>query len=291
MEILQLRYFLELANRQHVSKTAEYLHISQPSLSSTIKKLEDELGVPLFIRSGRGIVLSDYGKVYRDYAEDALLALENGRNVMKEMRGERENTFKLGMLSPYVWGDLLSAFMKEYPKIKISRYSYEGNTYISGLLDNKIDLYIGGINVTNDPRLHYDTLYVDQMVLLVNKKNPLYKLNEVDLRFCENENYINLGEDTNLQQFIDTLYAAANFKPNVIMECDYTLRDQMVIDNYGVSVTTKKATDQLKSREVRAVRIVYPPYKRRLGLVWRKNMYLTYAQRKFIEFADNYYKG
>ncbi len=291
MEILQLRYFLELANRQHVSKTAEYLHISQPSLSSTIKKMEDELGVPLFIRNGRGIVLSDYGKVYRDYAEDALLALDNGRSVLKEMHGERETTFKLGMLSPYVWADLISAFEKKYPEINISRYSYEGNLYVSGLLDNKIDLYLGGINVTNDPRLHYDTLYVDQMVLLVNRKNPLYKLKEVDLRFCENENYINLGEDTNLQQFIDTLYAAANFKPNVIMECDYTLRDQMVIDNHGVSITTKKATDQLKSREVKAVKIVYPPYKRRLGLVWRKKAYLTYAQKKFIEFADKYYKG
>lgn len=291
MEILQLRYFLELANRQHVSKTAEYLHISQPSLSSTIKKMEDELGVPLFIRNGRGIVLSDYGKVYREYAEDALLALDNGRTIMKEMRGERETTFKLGMLSPYVWADLISAFEKKYPEININRYSYEGNMYISGLLDNRIDLYIGGINVTNDPRLHYDTLYVDQMVLLVNKKNPLSKLKEVDLRICENESYINLGEDTNLQQFIDTLYNAANFKPNVIMECDYTLRDQMVIDNHGVSITTKKATDQLKSREVRAVKIVYPPYKRRLGLVWRKKAYQTYAQKKFIEFADNFYKG
>jgi DNA-binding transcriptional LysR family regulator len=291
MEILQLRYFLELANRQHVSKTAEYLHISQPSLSSTIKKMEDELGVPLFIRNGRGIVLSDYGKVYRDYAEDALLALDNGRSVLKEMHGERETTFKLGMLSPYVWADLISAFEKKYPEINISRYSYEGNLYVSGLLDNKIDLYLGGINVTNDPRLHYDTLYVDQMVLLVNRKNPLSRLKEVDLRFCENENYINLGEDTNLQQFIDTLYAAANFKPNVIMECDYTLRDQMVIDNHGVSITTKKATDQLRSREVKAVKIVYPPYKRRLGLVWRKKAYLTYAQKKFIEFADKYYKG
>ncbi len=291
MEILQLRYFLELANRQHVSKTAEYLHISQPSLSSTIKKMEDELGVPLFIRNGRGIVLSDYGKVYRDYAEDALLALDNGRSVLKEMHGERETTFKLGMLSPYVWADLISAFEKKYPEINISRYSYEGNLYVSGLLDNKIDLYLGGINVTNDPRLHYDTLYVDQMVLLVNRKNPLSRLKEVDLRFCENENYVNLGEDTNLQQFIDTLYAAANFKPNVIMECDYTLRDQMVIDNHGVSITTKKATDQLRSREVKAVKIVYPPYKRRLGLVWRKKAYLTYAQKKFIEFADKYYKG
>ena len=55
MELLQLKYFLMLARTEHVSKTAAALHISQPSLSSTIKKLENELGVPLFIRQGRNI--------------------------------------------------------------------------------------------------------------------------------------------------------------------------------------------------------------------------------------------
>ena len=57
MDLLQLRYFLKLANIQHVSKTAELLRISQPSLSATIRKLESELGVPLFIRQGRRITL------------------------------------------------------------------------------------------------------------------------------------------------------------------------------------------------------------------------------------------
>ena len=76
MELLQLQYFLLLAKEQHVTRTAELLHISQPSLSATIKKLEAELGAPLFIRKGRNIVLSPYGEAFKQYAEEAFLLLE-----------------------------------------------------------------------------------------------------------------------------------------------------------------------------------------------------------------------
>ena len=90
MELLQLKYFLILCESQHVSKTAEKLNISQPSLSSTIKKLEKELGVPLFVRKGRNLELSPYGQVYREYAREVFLALENGRRRINLIRDEDE---------------------------------------------------------------------------------------------------------------------------------------------------------------------------------------------------------
>lgn len=62
MELLQLKYFRELAQSQHLSKTAEKLHIAQPSLSQTLRRLETELDTPLFDRVGKRIVLNDYGK-------------------------------------------------------------------------------------------------------------------------------------------------------------------------------------------------------------------------------------
>ena len=88
MELLQLQYFLQLANLQHVTKTARQLHVSQPSLSATIKKLEAELGAPLFIRKGRNIVLSPYGEAFKQYAEEAFLSLENGRQAVARLRRE-----------------------------------------------------------------------------------------------------------------------------------------------------------------------------------------------------------
>lgn len=82
MELLQLRYFLELAKSKHLTKTAEKLMISPPSLSSTIHKLEDELGVKLFDRKAQRIYLNENGKIYYKYVENALNLLEEGKEAI-----------------------------------------------------------------------------------------------------------------------------------------------------------------------------------------------------------------
>lgn len=289
MELLQLEYFLRLAEKEHVTKVAEELNISQPALSSTIKKLEGEVGAPLFERHGRNITLSQYGKVFRDYAEQALIALENGKIMVREMQGEYENVIKIGILSPYVWEDMFNAFSKKYPEIRVNRYSMEGNQFVDALLEHRIDMYIGGLNNSNNVKLNYQTLYMDTMSVMVNKSHPLASQETVDLRTCENESFINLEHSTNLQQFIDKLFYMSNFTPKAVMECDYTLRDQMVALNYGVSVTTTLSAKNCKIPEVTSVEITYPPLKRHLGLAWNKLVVFNRAMRLFHEFAMEYY--
>ena len=75
MTITQLTYFKELAKIQHITKTAQFLHISQPSLSSALKSLEEELGVKLFDRNGKLLVLNDNGQLFLQYVEKALSSL------------------------------------------------------------------------------------------------------------------------------------------------------------------------------------------------------------------------
>lgn len=290
MELLQLKYFLLLARQEHVSKTATALHISQPSLSSTIKKLEKELGVPLFIREGRNIKLSPYGTAYLPYVEQFFDALENGQRTLDIMKGVEDNHLALGILSPYIWKGLLRAFSDAYPKIKMDRYSLEGNNHIKALMNGTIDLYIGALNGLDHRNLDSKILYEDDMVLLVNKANPLSRKKEVDLAQCRHEHFINLSKNTNLQQFISVIYEDAGFVPDSIMECDYTLRDQMVIENYGISITTRASAESVDSDQVAILSITKPKKKRILGLVWRKNLVFTPAMKKFADFACDYYQ-
>ena len=294
MELLQLQYFLQLARTQHVSKTADMLNISQPSLSSTIKKLEAELGVPLFVRQGRNITLSEYGRIYRDYIEEAFLAMENGRRALDTMRGMSDSHINLGVLSPYIWTEIFSAFSAENPDIRLNRYSLEGHRYIEDLIAGKIDLYLGAINgIENqdNKKIQYLTLYEDDMVLLVHESHPLASQNEVDLSQCASELFINLDEETSLQQFISELYQKAGFKPKINMVCDYTLRDQMVSDNYGVMVTTRLSALKCEYKNVKYLTITNPPDKRKLGFVWRRNAVFTQAMKKFCDFAASFYNS
>ena len=222
-------------------------------------------------------------------SEQALAALENGKTMVSEMHGDYGNHLKLGMMSPYVWADLITAFSKEYPDIRISRYSMEGNQFVETLLNNTIDMYIGGLNNINSAKLSYQTLYQDTMSLMVNKSHPLAQQDTVDLRTCENESFINLERSTNLQQFIDKLYYMSNFNPKVVMECDYTIRDEMVNLNYGISVTTTVSASTCTLPNVSHVEITYPPLKRRLGLAWNKLVTFNRAMRCFYDFAVQYY--
>ena len=293
MDLLQLQYFLRLATTEHVSKTAEQLHISQPSLSATIKKLETELGVPLFIRKGRNIVLSPYGQAYKAYVEEAFLALDNGRQAIDRLRNADDCTLNLGLLSPYVWTEVFQDFAHLHPEVRINRYSVEGYRYVDQILAGKIDLYLGGINrvdALDDSKVQYTTLYEDDMVLLVHKSHPLAGAVGVDLRNCREEHFINLDASTNLQQFISALFTQAGYTPSVVMVCDYTLRDQMVSENHGVSITTKLAAQKTEARDVTYVPITWPAEKRRLGLVWRRGRVFSQSMQKFHDVACEFYR-
>ena len=293
MDLLQLQYFLRLATTEHVSKTAEQLHISQPSLSATIKKLEAELGVQLFIRKGRNIALSPYGQAYKAYVEEAFLALDNGRQAIDRLRNADDCTLNLGLLSPYVWTEVFQDFAHLHPEVRINRYSVEGYRYVDQILAGKIDLYLGGINrvdALDDSKVQYTTLYEDDMVLLVHKSHPLAGASGVDLRNCREEHFINLDASTNLQQFITALFTQAGYTPSVVMVCDYTLRDQMVAENHGVSITTKLAAQKTEARDVTYVPITWPAEKRRLGLVWRRGRVFSQSMQKFHDVACEFYR-
>jgi len=292
MELLQLQYFLQLANLQHVSRAAERMHISQPSLSATIKKLEYELGAPLFMRKGRNIVLSSYGEAFKTYAEQALLALENGRQAVINMKSADDSTLDLGILSPYIWNELFSQFTDRYPHFKINRYSIEDDQFYDSILEGRIDLYLGGINFRssiNTDEIEYIPLYEDDMVLLIPEDHPFAGRDSIDLCECRGERFISLDESTSLQQFINYMFEQAGFRPDVVMVCDYTLRDRMVSEKHGVSLTTKLAAEKTEAKGVKYLTVTNPTEKRKLGLVWRRGKLLSDSMQKFCDTARNFY--
>lgn len=292
MELLQLQYFLLLAKQQHVTKTADMLHISQPALSSTMKKLEAELGVPLFVRKGRNIGLSPYGEAFKRHVEDAFLSLENGKQVIARLKNEDNSALNLGLLSPYVWNELFLLFNDLHPDVKINRRSIEDHRFWDSILNGDIDFYLGGLNQIeklDTTRLQYASLYEDNMVLLVHKNHPLANRKTIDLRECRNEHFINLDAETNLQQFINNMFQQAGFTPKVIMTCDYTLRDQMAADGHGVSVTTQLGAQKSGVTGVVHIPITFPAEKRKLGLVWRKNRVFSTPMEKFYDVANRFY--
>lgn len=95
MELLQLKYFREVARTQQLSKTAEKLHIAQPSLSQTLKRLETELGFPLFDRQGRKLSLNPAGAIFLKHVEEIFTSLDNARLELEEFHFQENKTVSL----------------------------------------------------------------------------------------------------------------------------------------------------------------------------------------------------
>src|SRR5256714_6062885 len=98
MELHQFRYFVTVVREGTFTRAAERLYIAQPSLSEQIRKLETELGSPLFQRLGRRLALTTVGEAFRPHAEKVLFELEQARARVEEVRGLRRGRLSIGVL-------------------------------------------------------------------------------------------------------------------------------------------------------------------------------------------------
>ena len=144
MNLSYLRYFVQLAQTRHYTKTAQLLCITQPSLSHAIAQLEDELGVPLFEKSGRNTTLTRFGQEFLTCAQNTLSSLDDGiASLQRSARGE--GLIRLGFLRPagidYI-PTLASGFLKRNPEKDIRFTFHTGSTgqLIEGLMAEKFDL-------------------------------------------------------------------------------------------------------------------------------------------------------
>ena len=121
MELLQLYYFQVTARCEHISAAARQLHIAQPALSQTIRRLENELGTPLFDRTGRHIRLNRYGKIFLKYTDTVLNALTDARAEISEaLCASRQQVTLCVLAASSLLPDILEQFTLQYPKYPLS---------------------------------------------------------------------------------------------------------------------------------------------------------------------------
>lgn len=124
MDLLQLKYFQTVARTEHITKAAEELHISQPSLSKVIARLEDDLEVPLFDRKGRQIKLNNYGKTFLRRVNRMFTELEDGKHELSDMRGNENNKISFALNVMSLFPELLKEYLKKFPHTRFRQTLY-----------------------------------------------------------------------------------------------------------------------------------------------------------------------
>src|SRR4051794_11045100 len=140
MDLLQLRYFQVLAAQQHVTRAAEQLHVSQPSLSRTLARLEHELGARLFDRDGRRLRLNRFGQAFLLRVDRALGELENGRRELVEATGLERGLVAIASETLRTVSELLAGFLRAHHAVRFRLYQSTAERMLAQLREGDVDL-------------------------------------------------------------------------------------------------------------------------------------------------------
>lgn len=292
MELLQLKYFYELAQSQHLSKTAEKLMISAPSLSITISKLEKELGVQLFDRRGRSIQLNDNGRIFLKYITKALQAIDSGMREMEDIAKQAKNTLRIAITSPLIWSDFIQDFQTNHPRFKINLFSVEP-ARLRGGSEFDYDFFLGNTKDIGDKDLESRQLRPEELpYLLVSKAHPLSERASVDVRDLCDETFITLGStNPSGHQYVLDMCALAGFRPKKLLEADYFMRVRLVRQNKGVAITSSLGLtlNFIDIDQVAKIPVSFPIITRTQAIAWKKDSYISEAAMTFMDAAIRFY--
>ncbi len=215
MEITQLKYFYVLAQNQHVTRTAEQLHIAQPSLTQSIRRLEKELDVKLFKNSGRNIVLTDCGKYLQRKIEPLLKAFDEIPEEIRTLTGDRQRTIKINVLaaSTLITESIIN-YQKKHPEV---RFQIVQNTETEDA-----DITIFTRDFFQRPLATRDNYYIfsEEIFLAVPSTSHYAAKKSISLNELASKNFISLAGTKGLRSICDRFCIQAGFKPNIIFESD-----------------------------------------------------------------------
>ena len=158
------RVFYVVAKHKHMTRASEELHISQPAISQSIKKLEDQLGGTLFLRSNKGMELTSEGEMFFDYVKGALELINNAENEFTSFKDLSKGNIKIGAsttLTKIVLMDAVKRFHKDYPNINIDITNDLTSNLIIDLEKGKLDFVI--YNEGNIKEINIDTKVISKL--------------------------------------------------------------------------------------------------------------------------------
>lgn len=230
MTLQKLRYFVTVVDEQSFSKAASKLYIAQPSLSSFLSKLENELGVKLLNRGGKQLKLTPAGEVYYKGAVEILEKYDSVCLEVENIRKEREETLRLGVTGQrclrYV-AKVLPLFYKDLPKVRVVIFEKPARELQKMILSNDLDACVSA-QFGENSELEKLPLQHEELVLAIPNGHPLEKkgrnLNEELLRMpisaFKDDPFVMLKEHTVMRSVIEDYCFKMNFKPNIHLEVE-----------------------------------------------------------------------
>ena len=295
MEIIHLKYFLEVARHKSFSKAATAAHVSQSVISKLVKDLERELGMVLFNRNSKQVNLTEAGTVFLAEA-DQVVTLFNNLTVNFETkckipRGKVSIGLPL-MAEAITFAQLLGNFREKYPEIDTELYEYGSKKIELAIHDGLLDIGIICRSPGN-PEIYDSFTFSDEPLrVVVHPEHPLASAQTVALADLAQESFILSSSDFSLHDEIIKRCKQVGFSPKIVLETSQReLMVETVAVNLGIALIPKNVCDGLNPKLVRTIPLVDPEVIHSMSLIWKKGRFLSYPAKLFLAFAREYLRG
>jgi LysR family transcriptional regulator, transcription activator of glutamate synthase operon len=287
MEVHQLVYFESVSRHLHFTRAAEELNVAQPSVSQQIRKLEAELGAPLFHRMKRRVTLTEAGQTFLPHARAVLQRLEEARFEVQELTGLRKGSLAVGAppsVGTHLLPRALAAFSERHPGISLAFREAGSRTLLSLLEEGELDLAVV-IQPIRHPALETMPLLEEELLLAVPRQHVLATgSRRIRLTQLRDEPFVLLREGAyDLREQTLAACRRAGFEPRVALdggEMDSLLR--FVAAGIGLAILPEMVVGDVDAHDGSvAVRRLLPRLSRSLVIARRRDRYFSAAAREF----------
>lgn len=287
MDIKHLQYFIEVAKANSFSKAADNLFITQPTISKMIKNLERELGVTLFDRSKKNLVLTDAGSIILEQAKLIDGGFHSLESAIDDLIKLKKGQIRIGLppiFDANFFPELFGRFHEKYPDVTFQLLE-KGSKKIEDDVENNI-LDIGVIVLpTNNEIFRHLPFLEEDLMLIIPPSHSLADKEQIDLIELRDEDLILFNKDFVLHDRIIAACISTGFEPHITSEVSqWSFIAEMVASKMGVSLLPKSICKHL-SKEVKAIRVANPSISWQLAIIWANNRYLSYAAKEWLKLT------
>lgn len=293
MDIKQLRYFYTIAEQGQITRAAKKLHMAQPPLSQQLKLLEEELGVILFERNGRNMVLTQAGLVLYKKAEKILLELEEIKTEVKETSEGLRGKLSIGVVKTcfsYV-PDRLRMFREIYPAVTFTLR--EGDSFMIEQLLKSRESEVGIVRLPIEMKLFSKIeLPKEPFVAVFPSNTPgIFSKTTIKMKEFETVPLLLLHRISGVGQFEIVLQECRRhgFEPNVICECpDVSMILSLVSAGVGATIIPKSSLVSFPMPNIHILELEDSSLFSESAVIWLKDRYLSKQAKRFIDSFESF---
>ncbi len=292
MEIRQLKAFLAIAEAKTFTAGARRVNVTQAAISMQIRQLEDEVGLPLFTRTPRRVILTEAGEYLLDRARKILREHDSAISEIAEVAGAEHGRLRIGsasaMFATTQLPEIMLGLLETFANAELRVSSGTSQTLVDKMMHGEIDIAFVSLPVENSS-ITTDLLFSDEIVAIAHPDHPAAKERFISAATLAGEKLIMGERGGNTRRMIDEFFHAANVKPNIVMELSrQEAINQMVENNLGVGIAGAKTVSK-EIREGRLIRwlIEGAEIQWELGLARLRGGYYSPIAKEFVRLCKH----